>query len=120
MPLIYIDTVNGQRIEVPSASGKVGPYSLRALEQGPQLILRPTPLEFSPESIPVGDNARPSASLMHVPLLANGQAIGVLSIQSYTPKAYTPEDLRLLQALADHCGGALERIRAEAAVARER
>jgi PAS domain S-box-containing protein len=113
--LVYIDTVNGQRVEVPSATSKVGPYSLRALEQGPQLILRPAPAEFAPQDIPVGDKSRPSASLMHVPLLANGQPIGVLSIQSYTPNAYTPEDLRLLQALAEHCGGALERIRAEAA-----
>ena len=45
-----------------------------------------------------------------------GQAVGVLSIQSYTPDAYTQEDLRTLQALADYCAGALERIRAEAAL----
>ncbi len=50
---------------------------------------------------------------MCVPIRREGQPVGVLSIQSYTPNAYTPEDLRTLQALADHCGGALERIRAE-------
>ena len=44
-----------------------------------------------------------------------GQPVGVLSIQSYTPDAYTQEDLRTLQALADYCAGALERIRAEQA-----
>ena len=45
-----------------------------------------------------------------------GQPIGVLSVQSYTPDAYSQEDLRTLQALADYCGGALERIQAEAEV----
>jgi light-regulated signal transduction histidine kinase (bacteriophytochrome) len=39
--------------------------------------------------------------------------IGILSIQSYTPNAYDPETLRLLQTLADQCSGALERVRAE-------
>ena len=60
-----------------------------------------------------GDSARLSASLMYVPLQREGEPLGVLSIQSYTPNAYTAEDLQTLQALADHCGGALERIRAE-------
>ncbi len=53
--------------------------------------------------------------MMYVPLRREGQAVGVLSIQSYTPNAFTREDLRTLQALADHCSGALERIHAEAA-----
>ena len=53
---------------------------------------------------------------MYVPVRKDSQAIGLLSIQSYTPNAYTEEDLGTLQALADHCGGALERIRAEAAL----
>ena len=63
-----------------------------------------------------GDASRPSASIMCVPLRQEGRPVGVLSIQSYTPNAYTREDLQTLQALADHCGGALERIRAEAAL----
>ena len=37
--------------------------------------------------------------------------IGILSVQSYTPRAYAQEDLRLLQTLADHCGDALQRIK---------
>lgn len=39
-----------------------------------------------------------------------------MSIQSYKPGAYTEADLSTLQALANHCGGALERIRAEEAL----
>ena len=48
---------------------------------------------------------------MFVPIRHGDQAIGVVSIQSYTPHAYTQQSLDTLQALADHCGGALERIR---------
>ena len=39
-----------------------------------------------------------------------------MSIQSYTPQAYDCSDLDLLETLADHCGGALERLRVEAAL----
>jgi signal transduction histidine kinase len=68
---------------------------------------------FNDRSIPFGDKTRPSASLVYVPLRNDTQAIGVVSIQSYKPNTYNEGDLRALQALADHCGGALERIQAE-------
>src|ERR1035438_2525435 len=54
--------------------------------------------------------------MMYVPMRRDGQSIGVLSIQSYTPDAYSQEDVRTLQALADYCAGAMERIRAERAL----
>ena len=47
---------------------------------------------------------------MFVPLRDGQKIVGVLSIQSYRLHAYTQADLEPLQALADHCGGALERI----------
>jgi diguanylate cyclase (GGDEF)-like protein/PAS domain S-box-containing protein len=53
---------------------------------------------------------------MFVPIRAADQVIGILTIQSYTPGAYRQDDLGTLEALADHCGGALERIRAEEAL----
>ena len=83
------------------------------MTQGAELILRTPPIVLPPDSISLGDESRPSASLMLVPIRNGSRVIGLLSIQSYTPRAYTPQDLRTLQALADHCGGALERIRAE-------
>ena len=36
-----------------------------------------------------------------------------MSIQSYSSRAYNARSLETLQALADHCGGALDRLRAE-------
>jgi signal transduction histidine kinase len=56
---------------------------------------------------------RPSASLLFVPLRHHGQHLGLFSIQSYREGAYDRAALDLLQALADHAAGALERIRAE-------
>jgi PAS domain S-box-containing protein len=52
---------------------------------------------------------------MCVPVRGESQGAGVLSVQSYTPDAYTREDLQTLQALADYCGAALERLGADAA-----
>jgi len=88
----------------------------RVVTKGAELILREEPFVIPEDVSPIGDPARPSASLMLVPIRNRTQVIGLLSIQSYTPKAYQPADLATLQALADHCGGALERIRAEQAL----
>lgn len=113
--VICIDTINGRRTEISSGalSGKLSPVALRALEGG-QLILRDlvAPVEDL-ENIPFGDKARRSASIMYAPIQKDEKTLGLLSLQSYTPNAYTREDLNTLEALADHCGGALERIRAE-------
>jgi PAS domain S-box-containing protein len=117
--VLCLDTIKGQRTEFAPGAGPVtlSPVARRALEQGPQLVLRPADSPLPPDSIPFGDETRASASLMYVPVRKDSEAIGLLSIQSYTPNAYTEEDLDTLQALADLCGGALERIRAEAALA---
>src|SRR5204863_783620 len=60
--------------------------------------------------IPFGDTTRPSQCMMYVPIHRGDQVVGVISIQSYQARAYSQDDLRLLQSLADHTGGALERI----------
>jgi signal transduction histidine kinase len=50
--------------------------------------------------------------MMYVPIRHGWKQVGILSIQSYKPNAYTESDLERLQALANHCAGAMERIRA--------
>ena len=50
---------------------------------------------------------------MAVPVLHAAKVIGLLSIQSYTSNAYDQASLAHLEALADHCGETLNRIRAE-------
>jgi diguanylate cyclase (GGDEF)-like protein/PAS domain S-box-containing protein len=118
--VLNIDLVAGRRVEVPpdGVGHAPGPLSRRVMAEGGQLLLPDEPSPLLEGLLPFGDEGRPSASLMFVPIRPGADVIGILSIQSYTPNAYTAADLELLQALADHCGGALERARAEEALRR--
>jgi PAS domain S-box-containing protein len=118
-PILNVDTNReGQRFEIPTdgATRPPSPMARRIVTEGAELILREEPIQMSGDSIPIGDVGRPSASLMLAPIRNRTKVIGILSIQSYTPKAYDRPDLTTLQTLADHCGGALERIWAEHAL----
>jgi PAS domain S-box-containing protein len=89
--------------------------SRRVIENGAQLVLRPNDVAEC-DFVPFGDINHRSLSLMFVPIRSGEKAIGVLTIQSYSADRYDREKLRTLQALADYCGGAFERIRAEEAL----
>jgi PAS domain S-box-containing protein len=118
-PILNLDTArNGSRIRIKTAdvSRKPSPRARRVIERGAELILRKEPLVMPADTFPIGDESRPSASLMFAPIRNGTRVTGVLSVQSYTLNAYSEEDLTILQALADYCGGALERLRAEAAL----
>jgi PAS domain S-box-containing protein len=118
-PILNVDTNRqGERFEIP-ANGESRPPSAmarRVVSQGAELILREEPVTMSGDSVPIGDTSRPSASLMLAPIRNRTKVIGILSIQSYSLMAYDQQDLNTLQTLADHCGGALERIWAEHAL----
>lgn len=118
--VLYMDTVGGERRDVSAQCTSTQPtaHMQQLWKDGARLILRPAPVAFPTDGIPFGDKSRPSTSLMFVPVRKEAEVIGSLSIQSYSPNAYTAADLDLLQALADHCGGALERLRAEEEVGR--
>ena len=118
-PILNIDTSrDGQRFECPLSGSSRPPSALvrRIIDGGAELILRDEPVAMPEDVLPFGDASRPSASLMLVPIRNRTSVIGTLSIQSYTPKAYSPQDLNTLQMLADYCGGALERMQAEQAL----
>jgi PAS domain S-box-containing protein len=121
-PLLYIDTVGGQFTNVTPETGgtEPAPRSRFVINYGAQLTLREAPYEFDEDSVPFGDTRRPSASVMTVPIRHSAEVIGILSIQSYRAHAYDHEALSVLQALADHCGAALNRIRAEEALRTQR
>ncbi|MBI5799783.1 MAG: PAS domain S-box protein [Verrucomicrobia bacterium] len=112
-PVLTMDLVNGQRAEVPAAytDKAPSPRMRRIMEAGAELILREEVAGMMPGLIPFGDDNRPSASLMFVPLRDDQKVIGALSIQSYRLKAYGQAELQALQALAEYCVGALDRIR---------
>jgi PAS domain S-box-containing protein len=113
--VLNVDTIDGKRVECSVGSEPASALARRTLETGGQLILKEEPDQMLPGSAPFGDETRPSASIMYVPVRQGPEVIGVMSIQSYTPGAYDARSLETLQALADHCGGALDRIRLEEA-----
>jgi two-component system cell cycle sensor histidine kinase/response regulator CckA len=116
--VLYVDTIEGERKAClpdydhrpPSAMAR------QAIEQGGQLILKEAPSRMYPGAVPFGDASRASASILIVPIRNQADVIGVISIQSYRAKAYNQASLETLQALADHCGGALDRIHTEEAL----
>ncbi len=114
-PVLNVDTINGQRTEVRT-SGKTNKPSARArrvMQNGRELIRRSDGIELLTDAIPFGDTSKCSESVMVAPLRDGEKVIGVVSVQSYTPNAYTPNDLDGFQTLVDYCGGALHRIRGE-------
>jgi PAS domain S-box-containing protein len=113
--MFYMDTVEGRRVEVPGSPepAPTEPMEERVMRDGAQIILRSSESDGTPGLTPFGDTGRRSASLLFVPLRYRGQHLGLFSIQSYQVGAYDRAALDLLQALADHAAGALERIRAE-------
>lgn len=113
--VLAMDTLNGRRVSVPSAlNDELTPLERRVMNEGPQLILREA---AAFENLrPFGNTSRPSASLLFVPLRHQGRYLGLFSIQSYQFHAYDRAALDLLQTLADQAAGALERLRAEAAL----
>lgn len=116
--VLGVDTVDGKRLDVTTNAGRPGPVAERAIANGPQLILRGDAAMPDEPVLPFGDVSRLSRSIMAVPLLRHGRPIGVFSVQSYSPNAYTDADLRTLISLAEHCAGAFGRLRAEDEIAR--
>jgi signal transduction histidine kinase len=121
--VLTIDTVDGRKTTVSenSFTREPSPMMREVMENGARLINRgagPSKSVSAPEigqapaCVPFGDKTRRSASMMYVPIRHGWKQVGILSIQSYKPNAYTEVDLERLQALANHCAGAMERIRA--------
>jgi len=110
--VVNIDAIDGNRVEVPSVvrDRRLSPITKKTLEQGACMIFDPTEEQGL---VNFGDTSRISESLMFCPIRKGDKNIGILSIQSYMKNAFKRRDLELLQILADHCSGALERTFAE-------
>jgi signal transduction histidine kinase len=113
--IIVVDRIGEERRDFEPVVKHQKPTSRmrQVIDHGALLILREAPVAMPTDAVPMGDRSRPSASLMYVPVRSCDQVIGLLSIQSYSLNAYTSDDLNLMQALADHAAGALDRIQAE-------
>lgn len=125
MDVVAYDTVDGERrmIGMPVISTNPRGYCKAALEQGSLLVLRTEEevslAQSSGNYSPFGDAGRPSRSLMFAPARIGGETVGIISVQSYSPNAYTRAELDTLQELADYCAGALVRIRVQQALDEE-
>jgi transcriptional regulator with GAF, ATPase, and Fis domain len=109
LPVLNVDTdEKGARFAIsnPGRAIPLTPLAKRVIEHGAQMILRDEPFAFTDGATPIGNVNRPSGSLIFVPIRHGRRVIGILSIQSYTARAYDHRDLDMLQTLADHCGGA--------------
>lgn len=117
--LVKFDTIDGTITELPEKYDKPEPLSpmiRRVINEGAVLLLLDDPRQDSDRmQLNYFDGTtRPSAALMFAPLRHRGERdVGVISVQSYTPNAYSRQDLRLLEALADFCSEALDRAVAE-------
>lgn len=120
-PLLTTDLVDGKLVEVSpfahqALSGdRPTPRMRKAIGEGGQLILRDRH-DTTSQGVAFGDTTHLSASIMIVPVRHGAKVTGIFFIHSYTFNAYSREDLEALQALADHCGGALQRIWAQEAL----
>jgi two-component system cell cycle sensor histidine kinase/response regulator CckA len=112
--------IGGERKEhAPNHSHRSpSPLARKALQDSGQLTVESQSEEMRAEREAFGDHTRPSASLLCVPIRNGTTTTGLISLQSYTANTYTAQSLETLQALADHCGGALDRIRTEEALRR--
>jgi PAS domain S-box-containing protein len=110
--LLAVDTVEGERVQFPPAHWPLTPSPMirRVMKEGAQLLNPTSESLRTLNLVHFGNTNRHAASMMFVPIHARGAVVGILSIQSYTPQAYSQEDLKLLQTLADHCGDTLQRI----------
>lgn len=113
--LIQIDLIDGElkRFPAPSEYREMPPLTRKVIEEGAQLILR-TPEELAEPVNPkeVFGNMRRSASIVVVPIRSDERVLGVLGVHSYSHNAYDKSTQHMLEALADYCVGAFERIRA--------
>ncbi|HPB30344.1 MAG TPA: EAL domain-containing protein, partial [Candidatus Sumerlaeota bacterium] len=101
-------------IEIPLSGSTIKLTKSAGELSRPSLVNRHDSDPIDPGFQVFGNTARRSRSLMFVPILLGDNLVGRLTVQSYTHGKYRESDLRLLQALAEHCGAALARTRVEA------
>ncbi len=100
--LLTITTVEGRRVEIPPVSQSKSANTLvqRVITRGAELV----------SALETGEKA---GTTIIAPIRKGARVIGVLFVQSRQSHSYSEHDLETLQTLADQCGGALQRARAE-------
>ena len=91
------------------------PMLMRVLETGEPFVIDDIPLE----AVPAGngarfgdhDTAKPTRSILAVPLTVNGRAIGMMTAQHYEPNMYTEEHIQALVILANQAAIVIDHAR---------
>lgn len=108
--VLSVDTIQGRRTENHAHPAHSPPSDLarEVMTSGGRIVSRDSVPQTTVN--PKG-SASPLARTCYVPVRFGSHVVALLSISSYTPGRYAKSDLELLQMLADHGGGALNRIR---------
>ena len=119
-PLIYD---YGRRWDEPDSELIPGTNTSRVIQTGDSILSLLSADEFergdqNPISL-LGDASKDTASLMFVPITIKGRMLGVISVQSYSLNAYTADNLKLLESVANHVAIAIENARLFTSVQRE-
>jgi len=92
-----------------------GSFTGKAIQTRQPLLINEwsdSPPKEGDASLPiVGDDKKISKSLMFAPMLFGNEPIGVISVQSYRPSAYSEEDLNLLSGIANQVAIAVQNTR---------
>jgi PAS domain S-box-containing protein len=112
VPILTFDLVDGKQTAVPSLDPvDPSPMTRWIIKNGALLISEKNRAAMPFPFVPFGNKNLTSTSMMYVPIRQRDSVIGILSIQRYSQNDYGTEELNLLLALADHCSGALQRIK---------
>ncbi len=107
---VRVLVADGQRLQpVTIALGGVATWMLE--HRKPLLIsdVRKEALPFTPRPLSAG--ASDTRSLLYVPMLAGQNLVGFMSIQSPLPHRFTPDDTRILAAMANQAAMAIANVR---------
>ncbi|MCZ2127204.1 MAG: diguanylate cyclase [Anaerolineales bacterium] len=115
--LYLADTIKGERSELKEFSFDAPSANmLKAIAEGGFVSSFDDERQI-PENAPsIGGGDKRTLSQMFVPVVSGSRTIGVMSVQSYHKNFYNREQLILMNDLASHCAGALERVWAQEAL----
>src|SRR5947209_2192783 len=106
---VVVQSAEGVRgiVRTPFDPPEQGPVARVLYERAPVIVDDATTEERVPEPLP----GAAVTSLLAVPLLLEGRAIGVLAVGTLFARSFTAEDASLLQLAADRAALAIERAR---------
>src|SRR5262249_1424876 len=111
--VLGVQTVSGVKSEVTSISSSTQSLVQKVLTEGAQITELSPATEACSSQPSLEAKEKAEGLSLGAPIRKDGKTIGALVVQGSTSKVLDRESLALLQVLADHCGGALERLRAE-------